>query len=70
MKSASLIFGVILIVVGSLVLLSSVDVDFFDIFDFWPMILILVGLIILLNRPRKQSLKEIAMKGGKENDAE
>lgn len=70
MKSVSLILGIILIVVGSLILLSSVDVEFFDIFDFWPIILILIGLIIMMNRPRKQSLKEIAMKEGKENDAE
>lgn len=70
MKSASLILGIILIVVGSLILLSSVNVEFFDIFDFWPIFLILIGLIILMNRPRKKSLKEIAMKEGKDNDTE
>lgn len=68
MRSGSLVFGIILILVGSLFLLNSVDMDIFDIFDFWPMVLILVGLIILFNRPRKQSLKEIAKTGGKEND--
>ncbi|PKK84435.1 MAG: hypothetical protein CVT49_03680 [candidate division Zixibacteria bacterium HGW-Zixibacteria-1] len=68
MRSGSLVFGIILILVGSLFLLNSVDMDIFDIFDFWPMVLILVGLVILFNRPRKQSLKEIAKMGGKEND--
>ena len=62
MRTANLIIGVILVIVGSLLLLGSVDVVEFGLFDFWPVILIFIGLVILLIRPRKQPLIDPTLK--------
>ena len=60
MRAAGIIFGVVLVIAGSLILLFSFDMEYYSLLDFWPVILILIGLIILMNRPRKKSLHEIA----------
>ena len=69
MRTASFVFGVILIIVGSLFLLNSVEVVEFDLLDFWPVILIFIGLLILLNRPRKQPLVDPTLKKELKDDA-
>ena len=66
MRAGGMILGVILVIAGSLILLFSFDMEYYNLLDFWPVVLILIGLIILTNRPRKKSLHDIA--SGRESD--
>jgi len=66
MRAGGLVIGAILIIAGCVILLSSVDMDYVRFLDFWPVLLILAGLIVLMNRPRKKTLHDIA--SGREKD--
>jgi len=71
--------GIILVIVGSVLLLDRLDIIHFSIRDFWPLILIVIGIMMVLNNSvfhRKSSpdsnetetadsfLKESAILGG------
>jgi len=57
--NGSMIAGAVLIIIGSFFLLN--ELDFIPDFDFeliWPVVLIVVGLVFILSRPKRQPWKD------------
>ncbi len=50
MKSGSIFWGIILMAVGGILLLANFDIiDYGTIFDFWPVIVIVIGIKLILD---------------------
>ena len=55
-KSGSIFWGIILMVVGGILLLANFDIiDYGTIFDFWPLIVIVIGIKLVMDYMAKNN---------------